>query len=289
MDDELLVRYLVGMTTDDDTESLDELSIVDEAFALRLNAVEHDLVDAYASGELSGAVLEHFTAHYLSSPAGRAKADIAVALRAYEGTRAAVPSSNPVVGTAWLSRGWLLAAAAALLAIAATLAFDDLRLRRSAAGAREREASLEQRERELQDRIAREQPGSARAAKETGPQPAAKQYVLSIVLFPSTRNAQRVPVVTLSKSVDAVTLDLDPGPEEFPEFRAVIEDANSERAVWRSGPLRVTTSSDGRRQLVITVRADQFQGAEYVLKLTGITATGDTKALDSYPFRVVLQ
>src|SRR5215470_6621054 len=117
MDDELLVRYLVGMTADDDTESLDELSIVDEAFALRLNAVEHDLVDAYANGELSGAVLEHFTTHYLSSPAGRAKADIAVALRAYEGTRAAVPSSNPVVGTAWLSRGWLLAAAAALLAI----------------------------------------------------------------------------------------------------------------------------------------------------------------------------
>src|SRR5215470_46098 len=52
-DDEMLVRYLVGTTTDEETEALDELSIVDEAFAERLRAAEHDLVDAYASGELS--------------------------------------------------------------------------------------------------------------------------------------------------------------------------------------------------------------------------------------------
>jgi hypothetical protein len=286
MDDELLIRYLVGMTTDKETESLDELSIVDEAFALRLNAVEHDLVDAYASGELSGAVLEQFRAHYLSSPAGRAKADIAAALRAYDNTRAAVPYSDAVVGTVWPSRTWLLAAAAALLAIAATLALDDLRLRRSAAGARERQTSLEQRERDLQARIDRQQSDTARAAQEVGR--GVRQYALSIVLFPASRDAQRVPIIALSKSVDAVTLELDPGTEEFSEFRAVIEDANSERVVWRSGSLRGTTS-DGRRRLAITVRADQFEGAEYVLKLTGISAAGDAKAVDSYPFRVVLQ
>jgi len=48
-DDEMLVRYLVGTTTDEETEALDELSIVDESFAERLRAAEHDLVDAYAS------------------------------------------------------------------------------------------------------------------------------------------------------------------------------------------------------------------------------------------------
>lgn len=301
-DDEMLVRYLVGTTTDEETEALDELSIVDEAFAERLRAAEHDLVDAYASGELSGSVLEHFTAHYLSSPAGRAKVDIARTLRAYQDTRAAVPHSGAVAqaGATWHSRGWLVAAAVALLAIAATLALDDLRLRRSAADARERQLALEQHERELQDTIDRRQSDTARAAQgpARGPENAAdreaqrdasKKYVLSIVLFPATRDAQQVPTVALSKSVDAVTLELDPGPDEFPAYRAVIEDAASQRVVWSNGPLRAARAADGKRHLSIRVPANEFQGAEYDLKLTGIPATGDAKDLDTYPFRVVLQ
>ena len=298
MDDELLVRYLVGTTTDEETESLDELSIADEAFSVRLRAVEHDLVDAYASGELSGTVLEHFTANYLSSPAGRAKVDIAKTLHAYRGTRAAVPHSDPVAqpGTTFRSRTWLPAVAAVLLAIAATLAWDDLRLRRSAADARDRQLALEQRERSLQDAIdrgiagtaQRQAPGPENGADRAPQRPAGKS-VLSILLFPETRDAQRLPTVALSKSVDAVTLDFDAGPDEFSEYRAVIEDAASERVVWRSGPLRGTASSDRRRRLSIRVPANQLQSAEYALKLSGISATGDAKALDSYPFRVVLQ
>jgi hypothetical protein len=301
MEDELLVRYLVGATTDEETESVDELSIADEAFAVRLRAVEHDLVDAYANGELSGTVLEQFTAHYLSSPAGRAKVDIARAFRAYQDTRAAVAYSDAIGqrGTKRPSRTWLLVAAAALLAIAATFALDDLRLRRSASEARERQLALEQRQRELQDTIAGQRSETAGAsqgqtrgrdnADDRASQRPTGKYALSIVLFPATRDAQRVPIVALSKSVDVVALELDTGPDDFPEYRAVIEDAASERVVWRSGPLRGAVTSNGRRRLAITVPANQLEAAEYALKLTGIPATGDAKALDSYPFRVVLQ
>jgi hypothetical protein len=55
-DDELVVRYLLGALPDDDTECLDELSITDDEFALRLRTVEQDLVDAHVKGELSAAV-----------------------------------------------------------------------------------------------------------------------------------------------------------------------------------------------------------------------------------------
>ena len=84
-------------------------------------------------------------------------------------------------------------------------------------------------------------------------------------------------------------LELDTGPDDFSEYRAVIEDAASERVVWRSGTFRGAAASNGRRRLSITVPANQLAAAEYALKLTGISATGDAKALDSYPFRVVLQ
>jgi hypothetical protein len=58
--DPLLVRYLVGALPDHETERLDELSVADDEFAIRLRAAEHDLVDAYVRGELSGETLDHF-------------------------------------------------------------------------------------------------------------------------------------------------------------------------------------------------------------------------------------
>ena len=70
-DDSVLVRYLVGSMPDAEAERLDELSVADDEFALRLSAVEHDLVDAFVNGELSGDVLERFRARYLTSPALR--------------------------------------------------------------------------------------------------------------------------------------------------------------------------------------------------------------------------
>ena len=52
-DDEQLVRYLLGSLDEQDTERFDELSVSDDEFAGRLQAVENDLIDAHARGELS--------------------------------------------------------------------------------------------------------------------------------------------------------------------------------------------------------------------------------------------
>src|SRR5256885_11449445 len=85
-DDRLLIRYLVGSLGEDETERLDELSIADDRFAADLHAVEHDLVDAYAHGALTGDTRRHFELQYLSSPAGRAKVAFARALLRYPKT-----------------------------------------------------------------------------------------------------------------------------------------------------------------------------------------------------------
>jgi hypothetical protein len=280
MDDELLVRYLVGGTTDDETEALDEMSIAEEAFAVRLRAVEHELVDAYVNGELTGDLLDRFTSHYLSSPAGLAKVDIARALRDYRSQRAPRRTSQK----------WLLAAAAVLLAAVATLVVDDVRLRRQATDARGREAALEQRSRELQDTIAQEQARAREqpAAASRAPESIAARRLVSLVLFPARRDAQTVPIISVAKNVDAVTLQLDPGGDEFSEYRAALQDASTERVVWRSEPLRAA-SAGGQSVLTMTVPASLLHRGEYAIKLTGIQTAGEPKVLDSYPFRVVLQ
>ncbi|HET9834511.1 MAG TPA: hypothetical protein VFP91_22460 [Vicinamibacterales bacterium] len=280
MDDELLVRYLVGATTDEETETLDEMSIAEEAFAVRLRAVEHDLVDAYVNGELTGDLLDRFTSHYLSSPAGLAKVDIAKALRDYRNQRASGRSSQK----------WLLAAAAVLLAAVATLVVDDLRLRRQATDARGRQTALEQRSRELQDTLAQEQARAREQPAVTTRAPASigAGRLLSLVIFAATRDAQQLPTVSLANTVEGVTLQLDPGGDEFSEYRAALQEASTERVVWRSGPLRAV-SAGGRSVLTMTVPATLLHRGEYAIKLTGVQTAGEPKVLDSYPFRVVLQ
>src|SRR5277367_1394746 len=93
-DDQLLIRYLLGQLPEEETERLDELSIVGDDFACRLRDVENDLVDAYASGELSGETLARFQSSYLSSHEGREKLKFAQVLLASQGRATAVPAGN---------------------------------------------------------------------------------------------------------------------------------------------------------------------------------------------------
>ena len=76
-DDQQLVRYLLGLLSDQEIERLDELTIVDDEVAWRLRAVENDLVDAYLTGGLIGETLERFETVYLASPRRRQKVEFA--------------------------------------------------------------------------------------------------------------------------------------------------------------------------------------------------------------------
>src|SRR5215510_8527736 len=80
--DDVLVRYLLGELPDDEAERLDEQSVVDDDFAARLRLVEDDLVDAYASGRLTGERRKRFEVHYLASQRRREKSSFARQLQA---------------------------------------------------------------------------------------------------------------------------------------------------------------------------------------------------------------
>jgi len=120
-DDQLLVRYLIGSLPDEELERVDELSITSDDVAFRLRTLEHDLVDAYVKGELTGETLDLFRSHYLSSPAKRERVRFAETLRSYQTKPAAAASSLPATsfarGSAWPRAvlQWGLAAAALLL------------------------------------------------------------------------------------------------------------------------------------------------------------------------------
>jgi hypothetical protein len=82
-DDQLITDYILGRLSDEEVESLDALSIDEDEFAYRLQAVEDDLVDAYVIGELADQNLESFNSHYLLTPSRLDKVKFATAFQLF--------------------------------------------------------------------------------------------------------------------------------------------------------------------------------------------------------------
>jgi len=300
--DETLVQYLIGGLTDDEAEPIDELIVADAEFEIRLRAVEDDLVDAYVNGELAGDTRDRFTAHYLASPAGRARVEIAEALRGYRrdddrDDRAATPAARRSV-LAW----WPLAAAAVLLLAVGLLAIDNVRLRREATTMRERQAAREQREQQLEDAIHRQQSAMANASQElarardalaagqarTPEPPSTGARVLAFVLLPANRGAGETPTIAIPANAGAVLLRLQLDGDDHARYTVVLKAAVTDRIVWRSGVLRAVSAGD-RKMLPASVPASVLRPGAYVADVAGLPAQGPSESVDPYPFRVVLQ
>ena len=74
LNDDHLIRYLLGCLPEDETERLEEQSLIEDELAERLRLVEDDLLDAYASGALSEERRARFETYYLASRRRRKKA-----------------------------------------------------------------------------------------------------------------------------------------------------------------------------------------------------------------------
>ncbi|HKQ77001.1 MAG TPA: hypothetical protein VJ810_25120 [Blastocatellia bacterium] len=202
-DDNELRKYLLGRLPEAEREVFDELSIVDDIFVERLDAIEDDLIDDYVYGEISGTELAQFESHYLASPHRREKVKFAQAFQPFaekkileKEARTTVTEPETSVLESDVSRPrqfgqagaesvprrrsarnlfilpnlrfqWGLTAAAMLLLIAGGwLAIETLRLRgRLEQGETER-AALERRERELQAQMERQQSAGLETKRE---------------------------------------------------------------------------------------------------------------------------
>jgi hypothetical protein len=277
--------------------------VADAEFEVRLRAVEDDLVDAYVNGELTGDTRDRFTSYYLTSPPGRARVEIAEALRGYrrQDAPAVVRGSAAAV---W----WPLAAAAVLLLAAGLLAIDNVRLRREAATLREHQATLEQRGRQLEEAMNRQQAeiastsqaltqarealaaGQAHAPAPGQTSPSPIPPVLAFLLMPANRGTDKTPTIAIPANAGAatVTLRLQLDGDDYPHYTVVVTDADTSRIVWRSGQLRAV-SERNRTMLPALVPASALRPGAYTADVAGVPRSGASESLDPYPFRVVLQ
>ena len=306
-DDEQLVRYLVGLSADEETERLDERSIADDQFASRLREVESDLVDAYARNELAGEVLSAFEATYSASPDGREKVRFAETLFAYL-ARDAAPApevrgrhrfSEPRRVPAWASA----AAAVALLSTIGYLLLDNRRVRHEVGDAGTARAALEARAQALQQQLNDQRTTNADTAKElarvreslaqveartAAGQPLRHSFVAAFVFPAPRRGANDVATIAVPRGAGAVALQLEIESDNFPAYRVAVKAVTSNQTVWRGTNLH-TESRAGIMFVSITVPADLLTLQTYTVELAGVPKGGPAEPIADYPFRVELR
>jgi hypothetical protein len=315
-----LVEYLLGSLPQSDAELLDELSVANDEFAMRLSAVENDLLDAYVRGELSGSMLEKFRRFYLSSGKRREKMKLAQGLFTLEGKAAAsraLPDAPPGqygrrenrLTSSWLrlliNPSWGFAAVAAMLVAVILLGVDNLRLYQQISRTQAFGAELQQRERELQAKLDQEhaanhetkdeldrvreslaQLGERSMASPRGEEPSSPPLGIAFfVLSPQMRGAGRVTTLSLPRATTLVDLRLDLEANDFPQYRAVLKDSATNQNVWRSG--RLTAHLTGLNSAVsIRVPAKLLKQRNYVTELMGCPTIGAPEFISSYAFMV---
>jgi hypothetical protein len=335
VDERVISDYLLGASSEAETERLDEMSLTDDDFAWRLQAVENELVDAYVRGELSGDALARFNSHYLASPRRREKVRFAETFLAFaekptiaraagaQETVAASAAAGKTVSpktSRWrlftlprLTLQWGLpwgfaAAALLLLLTGGYLILANLRLRAQMAQTQAERTAVEQRAQELQRQLAEQRSADAETEKElsrmrdrlaqieqqlAAGQPGGKAEprerdlnVIAFNLAPQTRGVSQIATLGVPAGTDYVALTLALEADDFPAYRAALRNSATGQILWRSG--RLKTSGQGRT-VRVSPRASLFNPQNYVLELSGISATGVAGLVSSYPFRVVRQ
>ncbi|HEY7293143.1 MAG TPA: hypothetical protein VH583_25125 [Vicinamibacterales bacterium] len=298
--DQLLISYLVGRCPAEEEERLDELSIVDDEFADRLNAVEHDLVDAYVAGELKGDTLDAFRFRYLASSVGRRKIAFADALRSRAAESKPVPAAEPERRRwfTWpqLAPQWAMAAVAvAAVAASVYLVVENRRLTTQIGEGQSARTALEQRQTSLEQQLASERSASNAANQEltrardeidrsgkSSPAGASHAGLLAFLLPPATRGAETMSI-RVPQGTDRIQLRLPLESTDFRAYDATLKTAAGD-VVWR-GAAELSTRGTSP-EATITVPAAELSARGYVVELSGLTRAGTREFAGSYPFRI---
>ena len=298
--DQLLTRYLLGALTEEEAERLDEQSITDEEFALRLDAIEHDLIDAFVRGELSGDAQERFEHFYLSSQRRAEKVEFAKALLRWdEAARRAELLAAKQSPWRWLKvtgmeLQWAFGAGAfATLLAAGYLFLENSSLRNEVGRARASQAELGQQEQELQRQIQDQRDANAELTKQLESLQRSQTGVDQIktfatLLLPPTRGVGGMPTLSLASDTTLVVLLLRVESDEFPFYRVALRDAGTNQVVWQGEKLRVQASG-ADRIVSISFSARLLKQQSYVVELTGLPRQGPPESLSNYPFKIVIK
>jgi hypothetical protein len=276
--DEHLVRYLVGDLPEAEAELLDEQSVTDEAFALRLRELENDLVDRHARGIALEPASQRLWQRLQQSPRLRDKVRFAVALQRLTGvpqpTTRRVPAKD-ALRSRWLQG--LAAAAVLLLAVTGYLGLRMTQLRGELERVEKQRAAVDERNSQLREELERARPLPA------------NPVAPAVFLLPAPRRGVDGPETTISipRGSEHVILRLTVESEAYVAFWAAVRAPGVNRALWRSAD--VPAAAVGADRIVtLTIPATSLPSGRLLVELSGVMPDGSIELAANYPIRVVL-
>lgn len=322
VNEELIVRYLLGDLPEEEQARLEDLAFSDRECMQSILDAESDLIDEYVRGELSDSERQRFESRFLASSERRRKVEFARALAQVIPEAATEGATQPAMIFApaswWNSfitslnnlapafKFSMAAAAVALVAGGSWLITETVRLRAQVA-----QLQAERQTRQRQEEILRQQADGERTRSEDlnsqlqrereqrerseelarqleqerqRLQPGSSPTIASLILLPGvSRGGADRPKLVVPQTARLVRIQIGlEREEEHKSFRVEIRTAQGQE-IWTQDKLRPRQSRAGRVvNLVIPVSA--FDPGEYELTLRGVNDKGEVEDIGFYYF-----
>jgi hypothetical protein len=317
VDENPVRQYLLGDLAFREQEQLEERLLTNDESYEQLLVAEDELIDDYLRGALHERERERFEQHFLSTPERYRKLRFARSLRRYIASATAGESPAPVIHrpvspppsllaflrTQYPVVGVSLAAALLLIALGGVwLAAEVWRLQgqldqmraeqaqQQASDFRRQLADVRARSDRLAEQLQREQSQRAEleqklARLEAGRAPAPRPAIFSLVLTPGlTRDSGGMKRVSLPPNISQVQMQLVLETDDHPRYQAALQTIEGDEVkTW--GPLEARAARGGKI-VSWNMSASLVPAGDYQVKLSGLTAGGEMKDVNSYYFRV---
>jgi hypothetical protein len=282
-------QYLLGQLPEHEQAEIESQYMADDSFFEELLAIENDLRDAYARGELSKPDREAFEQRLLMAPHQKQKQEFAQALRQYlaESDRRAHLISTPVAKWRSLLRKVGMKSRLVLVPVVSVTVMLLI------------VGSWWLSKRGLQYSQSRKGPGvgtpTASPPKGHGaeaptrgipPTGGAEAGTIAIVLAGGSVRGVEGELPTLVIPADVSRVRVEARFEgNYPRYQVLLDTVEGSR-VWSRRDLEAQAFPGGKR-IFLDVSSNLLPPDDYFLTVRGLPATGNPKTLAEYTFRVV--
>jgi hypothetical protein len=299
-DEALLIKYLLGYLTEEEQVRVEDRAFRDHDYLASLNAVEADLIDAYARGHLARDDRRAFEDRFLHSAQRRGKIEFAQALARLTPENTPDSVAKPASGwRSWLDpmRTWnpalrFASAAGVTISLAGVswLAIENASMRSRLALLQTQRQQLEYRthglERQLSGAHTQAEALTAQAQKRLSERETRPPVIASLVLTPglsrAASNEERL-VIGHGAQVVKIQIQLE-SRDDYPSFRADLRTQSGKDILsFADLPRR---SSSNPHAVWMDVPANALATGEYELSLKGLRDGQDPEEIGYYYFRV---
>jgi hypothetical protein len=288
--DEAILRYLLGLATDTECETIETAYLSSEDEYERVAALKDELIDDYLDNQLEAGERQAFEDHFLSAGQHRERLQFVRALRlmlphtSTDARPAAAERSSwfaPAFGLrrlAWASAAVL----AATLLCSALLVLQNQRLSRQALVSKSEQRDLAQQVQALKEQVKASQ-SQATPNLLGQPTAASASPVIIAVLSPGLlRSGGTYTQISIPPHTYIAQLKLELLTGDYPSYRATVQPAEG-YDVLSQGHLR----PNSRHQITLLVPTDRLLPGDYQILVSGENEDGTYQSIATYSFRVV--